>query len=54
MLDALGRFRWAVQAAYFALRLASHDLTGIANQAENEEGLDNARRGLAALGLGSD
>ncbi len=51
LLDAFRRFRWAVQAAYFAVRLASHDLTGIADQAENEEGLDDARRGLAALGL---
>jgi hypothetical protein len=32
------------------LRPASHDLAGIADQAENEKGLDNARRGLAALG----
>ena len=51
LLDAFRRFRWAVQAAYFAFRLASHDLTGIADQAENEKGLDDARRGLAALGL---
>jgi hypothetical protein len=41
------------QAAYFAFRLAAHDLTGIADQAENEKGLDNARRGLAAFGLGT-
>ncbi len=50
-LDAFRRFRWAVQAAYFAQRLATHDLTGIADQAENEQGLARARRGLSELGL---
>ena len=53
-LDAFRRFRWAVQAAYFAHRLATHDMTGIADQAENDKGLDNARRGLAGLGLDTD
>lgn len=51
LLDAFRRFRWAVQAAYFAWRMAAHDLTGVAGQADNERGLANARRGLAALGI---
>lgn len=51
LLDAFRRFRWAVQAAYFAWRLALCDLTGVEDQANNVKGLDNARRGLAALGL---
>lgn len=50
-LEAFRRFRWAVQGAYFAWRLAAHDLTGGVEQADNERGLDNARRGLAELGL---
>jgi Ser/Thr protein kinase RdoA (MazF antagonist) len=50
-LDAFRRFRWVVQACYFAGRLAMRDLTGVAGQADNEKGLDDARRGLAALGL---
>jgi homoserine kinase type II len=50
-LDAFRRFRWAVQAAYFAARLAVGDLTGIAGQSGNEKGLTDARRGLAGLGL---
>lgn len=51
LLDAFRRFRWAVQGAYFAWRLAAHDLTGGVEQAENERGLDNALRALAELGL---
>ena len=51
LLDAFRRFRWAVQAAYFAERLAGRDLTGIADQSGNEKGLNDARRGLAGLGL---
>ncbi|MGI8701150.1 MAG: phosphotransferase enzyme family protein [Nocardioidaceae bacterium] len=51
LLDAFRRFRWVVQAAYFAWRLAVRDLTGLANQAGNEKGLNDARRGLAGLGL---
>ena len=51
LLDAFRRFRWVVQAAYFAWRLAVRDLTGLAGQAGNEKGLDDARRGLAGLGL---
>lgn len=51
LLDAFRRFRWVVQAAYFAWRLAVRDLTGLADQAGNEKGLNDARRGLARLGL---
>jgi Ser/Thr protein kinase RdoA (MazF antagonist) len=40
------RLRWAVQAAYFAQRLATDDRTGISDPAENEVGLDDAVRGL--------
>lgn len=50
-LDAFRRFRWAVQGAYFARRLAARDLTGVADRADNQKGLDDARHGLAALGL---
>ena len=38
-------FRWAVQADYFARRIAAADLTGIASTADNERGLEHARRG---------
>jgi Ser/Thr protein kinase RdoA (MazF antagonist) len=48
-LDAFRQFRWAVQAAYFARRLAIHDLTGISDQGDNERGLDDALRGLTEL-----
>jgi homoserine kinase type II len=51
LIDAFRRFRWAVQAAYFAERLAMRDLTGVADQSDNEKGLDDARRGLAELGV---
>ena len=51
LLDVFRRFRWAVQGAYFAWRLAAHDLTGGVEQSDNERGLDNARHGLASLGL---
>jgi homoserine kinase type II len=51
LLDAFRRFRWAVQAVYFASRLHAHDLTGIADQAANQKGLDDARRCLARLGI---
>ncbi|GAA2124109.1 phosphotransferase enzyme family protein [Glycomyces algeriensis] len=52
-LLTLLRFRWAVQADYFARRIAAHDLTGIADHAENEKGLDDAHRGLAGIVSGS-
>jgi len=40
------RFRWAVQADYFARRITTNDLTGIAGPHENEKGLEDARRAL--------
>ena len=40
------RFRWAVQADYFARRIAEVDLTGISGHEENWKGLEDARRGL--------
>lgn len=52
-LDAFRRFREAVQGAYFARRLASNDLTGGIEQADNERGLNDARRRLRALGFAS-
>lgn len=45
-LPVLLRFRYAVQADYFARRIAAGDLTGIADAADNEHGLEDARRGL--------
>jgi len=50
-LDTFRRFRWAVQAVYFLGRLASNDLTGIQDQADNDRGFADARRGLAELGV---
>ncbi len=49
-LDAFSRFREVVQGAYFAARLATHDLSGGIDPAENDQGLDDARRRLRALG----
>ena len=40
------RFRWAVQANYFAWRIAENNLTGISGPEENEKGLEDARRFL--------
>ena len=51
LLDAFRRFRWAVQGTYFVWRLAARDRTGVVEQADNQKGLDDARRGLARLGL---
>jgi hypothetical protein len=51
LLDAFRRFRWAVQGAYFAWRLATHDLTGGVEHSSNEKGHRDARIGLADLGL---
>jgi Ser/Thr protein kinase RdoA (MazF antagonist) len=45
-LGPMLRMRWAVQADYFARRIATNDLTGIASPDENEEGLEDARVGL--------
>ena len=42
-LGVMLRFRWAVQADYFARRIAAGDLTGIDSAAENEKGLADAR-----------
>lgn len=50
-LDAFRCFREAVQGAYFAGRLASNDLTGGVEHADNEKGLADARRRLGALGF---
>ena len=47
-LKPMARMRWAVQADYFARRIAKDDLTGIDSAAENEKGLEDARRGLNA------
>jgi homoserine kinase type II len=53
-LLAMLRFRWGVQADYFARRIATDDLTGIASAAENEVGLEDAGRWLSCLnGMGS-
>jgi homoserine kinase type II len=46
-LATMVRFRWAVQADYFARRVADGDLTGITGPADNERGLADARRHLA-------
>jgi len=46
-LAALLRFRWAVQANYFAWRITGNNLTGISGPQENEKGLEDARRFLA-------
>jgi homoserine kinase type II len=45
-LPVLARVRWAVQADYFAKRIAADDLTGIDDRSGNEKGLEDARRGL--------
>jgi Ser/Thr protein kinase RdoA (MazF antagonist) len=47
-LEPMVRFRWAVQANYFAWRISRNDLTGIAGPQENEKGLEDARRHLIA------
>jgi Ser/Thr protein kinase RdoA (MazF antagonist) len=48
-LVVLLRFRWAVQADYFAHRIAVGNMTGISHGDENEKGLEDARRGLLRL-----
>ena len=50
-LDAFHRLRGAVQAAYFSFRVATGDLTGIADQRDNWKGLRDAPRMLAANGV---
>lgn len=43
------QLRWAVQADYFAMRIASNDLTGINGSSENDQGLEDARQALAGF-----
>lgn len=50
-LDALRRFRWAVQGADLTRHLAHGGLTGIGSQADNGQGLADARDGPARLGF---
>ena len=45
-LPIMLRFRWAVQADYFAWRITAGDLTGITGPEQNEKGLEGARRAL--------
>ena len=45
-LTPMLRFRWAVQANYFAWRIAGNNLTGISGPQDNEKGLEDARRFL--------
>jgi homoserine kinase type II len=45
-LPVLARVRWAVQADYFARRIATDDLTGVDDGSANEKGLEDARRAL--------
>ena len=40
------RFRWAVQANYFAWRIVGNNLTGISGPQDNEKGLEDARHFL--------
>lgn len=47
------RFRWAVQANYFAWRITENDLTGISGPHENEKGLEDARYFLTSWPLAS-
>ena len=47
-LAAMLEFRWAVQADYFAHRIATDDLTGVDSRRDNEKGLADACRGLGA------
>lgn len=50
-IAAFSRLRAAVQAAYFSMRVATADPTGIADQAENAKGLGNAYRLLVESGV---
>jgi homoserine kinase type II len=45
-IDLMLRMRWVVQADCFAGRLASGDLTGLDEAADNQRGYDRARRAL--------
>lgn len=42
-LEPMLRLRWAVQADYFARRVTTNDMTGIAGSDGNEQGLEDAR-----------
>jgi Ser/Thr protein kinase RdoA (MazF antagonist) len=46
-LDVMRGYRWAIQASYFAGRIADGDMTGIEDPAENQAGLEAAREHLA-------
>ncbi|MEU8221892.1 phosphotransferase [Kribbella sp. NPDC048915] len=48
-LDVFLRVRWAVQAGYFAWRIANNVLTGISGPEENDKGLADARRRFEGL-----
>ncbi len=48
---AFRRFRGAIQAMVFSIRLATSDLTGIDDEAENWKGLNDARRMLVHHGV---
>jgi Ser/Thr protein kinase RdoA (MazF antagonist) len=50
-LPVMLRFRWAVQADYFAWRITANDLTGITGPEENGKGLEDARRALLGDGV---
>jgi len=51
-LDVLRRFRWGVQARYFAGRLARNDRIGQAADPDgNQRGLGDARHSLESLGV---
>lgn len=45
-LRPMAQLRWAVQADYFAKRIATDDHTGIDDPSENETGLEDARRAI--------
>jgi hypothetical protein len=45
-LPPMLRFRWAVQANYFAWRISVNNLTGIDGPQDNEKGLADVRRSL--------
>lgn len=50
-LPVMLRFRWAVQADYFAWRITANDLTGITGPEQNEKGIEDARRALLGDGI---
>jgi Ser/Thr protein kinase RdoA (MazF antagonist) len=47
-LEPMLAFRWAMQASYFAWRIAGNNLTGISGPQDNEKGLADAQRFLLA------